>query len=440
MSNLLDLFTRAWLESTSLQFISEALLISILVFALFLLLDQLLGSRLSSQSRYLLVLAGFVSTFLSMLMSQTHWSLAGVASTVPSLFTLIVRPGMDTAPAQDWGAILVYLYLLPVGFLVARLLYGMLRLQCMRVSSEALTGTAIEREVAELGRLLQLSRGVTVRSSDHIYSPFSFGTKRPTVLLPQIALQWPPQTLRHVLAHELCHVQRGDWLCKLLCYLLASALWMNPLSWRLLRRLDACAESASDIQAASLTSDNADYASTLLSVARLCQPIIGVRYAFAQSMLDRNTLEIRIVRLLEEKTMKNIELKKERRNVIISLALVALVLAVTLTNTQMVSAQPQSDDVEKRGEFLPLNSVVPMYPTVAAEQGIEGWAQVKFTVGSDGLVIADTVELVDAEPAGIFDNSAINAAKKFRFTQYAPDGFPVMVPNVQYVFRYAMHD
>ncbi len=440
MNNLLDLFTRAWLESTSLQFISEALLISILVFALFLLLDQLLGSRLSSQSRYLLVLAGFVSTLLSMLMSQTHWSLSGVASTVPSLFTLIVRPGMDTAPAQDWGAILVSLYLLPVGFLVARLLYGMLRLQRMRASSEALTGTAIEREVAELGRLLQHSRGVTVRSSDHVYSPLSFGTKRPTVLLPQFALQWSPQTLRHVLAHELCHVQRGDWLCKLLCYLLASALWMNPLSWRLLRRLDACAESACDIQAASLTSDNADYASTLLSVARVCQPIMGVRYAFAQSMLDRNTLEIRIVRLLEEKTMKTIELKKERRNVMISLALVALVLAVTLTNTQMVSAQPQSDDVEKRGEFLPLNSVVPMYPTVAAEQGIEGWAQVKFTVGSDGLVIADTVELVDAEPAGIFDNSAINAAKKFRFTQYAPDGFPVMVPNVQYVFRYAMHD
>jgi bla regulator protein BlaR1 len=440
MNNLLDLFTRAWLESASLQFISEALLISMLVFAVFLLLDRLSGTRLSSQSRYLLILAGFVSAFLSLLLSQIHWSLSSATSTAPSLVTLIVRPGMDEAPVQDWGAILASLYLMPVGFLVARLLYGLGRLQRMRTSGESVAGTVIDREVAQLSRLLKLSRSVTVRTSDHICSPFSFGAKRPTVLLPKIALQWSPQTLRHVLAHELCHVQRGDWLCKLLCYLLASALWMNPLSWRLLRRLDACAESACDMQAASLISDNADYASTLLSVARLCQPIIGARYAFAQSMLDRSTLETRIVRLLEEKTMKTIELEKERRNVMISLALFALVLAVTLTNTQMVSAQPQSDDVERRGEFLPLNSIEPVYPRVAAEQGIEGWVQVKFTVGTDGLVIADTVELVDAEPVGVFDNSAINAAKKFRFTQYAPDGFPVMVPNVQYVFRFAMHD
>lgn len=132
------------------------------------------------------------------------------------------------------------------------------------------------------------------------------------------------------------------------------------------------------------------------------------------------------------------ELNKERRTVLFTLALLSSMLILTLANTQIVSAQPSSDDVENRGEFYPIEDVVPMYPTVAAAEGVEGWVQVRFTVGVDGLVIADSVEVVDAEPVNVFNRSAIAAAKQFRFTKYAPDGFPVMIPNVQYVFRYQL--
>jgi len=332
---------------------------------------------------------------------------------------------------------------------MSRLWLGLWQLHRVRAASTSVSEVTILNELARLQRELQIRRKVDVHTSASIHSPVSFGALRPMVLLPIEALQWPEQTLRHVLSHELSHVHRCDWLSKLLCYVLASMLWLNPLCWRLLKRLDSCAESACDMQAAALEDNHSDYATTLLSVARCCQQYAAKPPLFAQTMLESSTLETRIVHLLEGKIMKIQELKKERRNVLCTLVLLSTVLIVTMANTQIVSAQPSTSnvenrpqpatrDVDDRGRFHPLRQVEPRYPTVAAEQGIEGWVQVRFSVGTDGMVVEDSISIVDAEPSTIFNASAISATEQFSFTPYAPDGFPVIVPNVQYVFRYQL--
>lgn len=90
------------------------------------------------------------------------------------------------------------------------------------------------------------------------------------------------------------------------------------------------------------------------------------------------------------------------------------------------------------GEMLPLVNVSPNYPTRAAQRGIEGWCQVRFTVTAEGGV--RDVEVVDAEPQGIFDRSSIRAAERFRFQPRVVDGEPIDVPGVQYVFRYELEE
>ncbi|MEX1197201.1 MAG: energy transducer TonB [Pseudohongiellaceae bacterium] len=90
------------------------------------------------------------------------------------------------------------------------------------------------------------------------------------------------------------------------------------------------------------------------------------------------------------------------------------------------------------GEMLPLVNITPSYPTRAAQRGIEGWCQVRFTVTAEGGV--RDVEVIDAEPSGIFDRSSIRAAERFRFQPRVVDGEPVDVPGVQYVFRYELEE
>lgn len=448
MDSLLNTFANAWYSHTTIQLLGEGLFLSALVFAIFLLLDRVLRAQLSTQSQHLVIFGGFVSVLAGFAISQTHLTSASVAGTAPALVTLTVRPAELAANGFDWGTLLLTLYLVPVLLLLSRLVLGLWQMRRVRTTSITVEDVTIVREVARLKSNLQITREVSIRTSPLIDSPVSFGALRPVVLLPLEALQWPAQTLRHVLAHELSHVHRCDWLSKLFCYALASMLWLNPLCWRLLKRLDACAESACDMQAAAFEDDNADYATTLLSLARCCQQHAVQPLLFAQTMLDRSSLETRIVHLLEGKTMQTKELKRERRKVLFTLAFLSSILMVTLANTQIVSAQPSGENREPpatrnadgRGEFLPLENISPMYPTAAAAQGIEGWVQVRFTVDIDGSVDPASVEIIDSEPANIFNRSAIRATEQFRFTPYAPEGVPRPLPNVQYVFRYKLSE
>ena len=92
------------------------------------------------------------------------------------------------------------------------------------------------------------------------------------------------------------------------------------------------------------------------------------------------------------------------------------------------------------GDYLPLVAIAPQYPTRAAQRGIQGWCLVSFTVDGLGNVVEETIEVVDAEPANIFDRSSQRAAARFKFQPRVVDGKGVEVAGVQYLFRYELED
>ena len=102
------------------------------------------------------------------------------------------------------------------------------------------------------------------------------------------------------------------------------------------------------------------------------------------------------------------------------------------TNLSLDNASISATD----GDYLPLVAIAPQYPTRAAQRGIQGWCLVSFTVDGMGNVVEDTINVVDAEPASIFDRSSIRAAARFKFQPRVVDGQGVEVPGVQYLFRY----
>lgn len=92
------------------------------------------------------------------------------------------------------------------------------------------------------------------------------------------------------------------------------------------------------------------------------------------------------------------------------------------------------------GDYLPLVAIAPQYPTRAAQRGIQGWCLVSFTVDGLGSVVEETITVVDAEPANIFDRSSERAAARFKFQPRVVDGKGVEVAGVQYLFRYELED
>jgi TonB family protein len=64
--------------------------------------------------------------------------------------------------------------------------------------------------------------------------------------------------------------------------------------------------------------------------------------------------------------------------------------------------------------------VAPDFPTPARARGLSGWVDVQFTVRSDGTT--GDIFIVEAEPVGIFEQSAIEAVRKWHYRPVVRDG------------------
>lgn len=85
------------------------------------------------------------------------------------------------------------------------------------------------------------------------------------------------------------------------------------------------------------------------------------------------------------------------------------------------STEPAADG-SADDEVTPLVRIPPSYPRSAQRRGIEGVVTVAFTITKDGTV--KDPEVVDAEPANIFNKEALRAIRKWKFKPRVVDGQP----------------
>jgi protein TonB len=81
------------------------------------------------------------------------------------------------------------------------------------------------------------------------------------------------------------------------------------------------------------------------------------------------------------------------------------------------------------GEYLPIVKVTPVFPRRALQRGIQGYVIVEFTVNKVGAVVNPVV--IEAKPEGIFDQAAMDAAKKFKYKPRVVNGEAIAVSGVQ---------
>lgn len=133
--------------------------------------------------------------------------------------------------------------------------------------------------------------------SDLVKSPLSWGWLRPVILIDPDTLD-EPEDAEAILAHEVAHIARRDWLSLMLARVAATLFWFNPLVWLLEREIVQQAEEAADLEAARRV-DPARYAETLLSWARFngmvpansIAPTSSALGRRVRAVLDRGTRE-----------------------------------------------------------------------------------------------------------------------------------------------------
>jgi beta-lactamase regulating signal transducer with metallopeptidase domain len=176
-------------------------------------------------------------------------------------------------------------------------------------------------------RLLR-SRGQTV--------PVSFGTRRPSIVVPALADEWADDRRRAVILHEVAHVARYDCLTQLLASVACAMYWFHPAAWWVARRLRIERELACDDRVIAAGTRPRDYAGHLLEIAYS----LGHRGApaLAVSMARPRQLEGRMLAALDDRRDRRVPAFRFRCASAAVAAIVLLPLAVATPTTATSAA------------------------------------------------------------------------------------------------------
>jgi len=138
------------------------------------------------------------------------------------------------------------------GLLALRMMLGLAWVRRRSRPGQYRVDAAWQARVDQLARQLGIARRVTLGLVDDLASPVTAGWWRPVVLVPaSLVTGMPPQLLEALLAHELAHVRRFDYLVNLIQSAIEILLFYHPTVWWLSNRIRIEREQIADDVAAS---------------------------------------------------------------------------------------------------------------------------------------------------------------------------------------------
>jgi beta-lactamase regulating signal transducer with metallopeptidase domain len=212
-----------------------------------------------------------------------------VARSVPLLPAFLVETRL-----MSWIPWLDCLWLAGVLLIAARSAGGWFAAQRMKRSHTTPVGTVWEQRARRLAQALKVSCPVRVVESALARLPAVIGWFRPVILIPASALTGvDPQQLEALLAHELAHIRRHDYLANLVQTAAETLLFYHPAVWWVGRKIRVERENCCDDLAVQACGDVLTYARALTQLEELRAG--GSRYAMAA---DGGALITRIRRLI----------------------------------------------------------------------------------------------------------------------------------------------
>lgn len=199
---------------------------------------------------------------------------------------------------RPWMTVLVAAWSLGVVLCSLRPLLGwwtLHRLQTLGVSAVSDDLAAMFQRASDR---IGLRKAVRVLQSTLCQTPMVLGYFRPVVLLPvSLLTRIPPAQLEAILAHELAHIRRHDFVINLLQTLIETLCFYHPAVWWVSHRIRIEREHCCDDLVIAAFNNRTDYGRALLAVEELR----GVRPHLALGAADGSLLS-RIRRIVGLRT------------------------------------------------------------------------------------------------------------------------------------------
>ena len=281
--------------------------------ALLMGLAMLFLQKRSARLRYWLANAALFSVLL--LSVATFFSLRqeGIASAMPEI-TLLLDAQTTTLESPEPHTlklfkdrflayfnthlpVVVTIWLVGLAFLVLRMLGGLAYVQHLRHSGRLMTGYWQQR-LSFLAEQLAVSRPVRLLESALVKAPLVVGVLKPVILLPMGAVNGlNVAEVEAILAHELAHIRRHDFLLNLLQSVVEVLYYFNPAVWWISANIRLERENCCDDLAVAFCGNSIIYAKALVRVQEWGQQSPSFAMAFSGR---KNQMLMRVKRILNQ--------------------------------------------------------------------------------------------------------------------------------------------
>lgn len=242
--------------------------------------------------------------------------------------------------ARAWLPLVVALWIVGVGVLLVRLLGGWWRIHRLHRASRAATPSMWAAATLRVAASLGLDGRIHVVDVALVDTPTVIGWLRPVILLPVAAFAGlSPSQVDAILAHELAHIRRHDFLVNLLQTFAETLLFYHPAIWWLSSRIRTEREHCCDVVALSVCRDALSYADALVELES--RRTVHSRLALAAT---DGTLMARVRRLLGAPADD-----RPRASALVIAGVVVLVMCLAGASRYLVAAQADDASAPQAG-------------------------------------------------------------------------------------------
>ncbi len=216
---------------------------------------------------------------------------------------------------------IVLVWMLGATFFLVRMLGGLVYVQRLRYTNNQAVTPYWNEKLKVLKSKIRLRKKVKLVESAIASVPMVIGYIKPVILLPIGAINnLQENEVEAILAHELAHIQRNDYLINILLSVIEVLFYFNPAVWWIAANIRTERENCCDDTAVELCGSSLTYAKALVSLQEIGKSAPNMAMTFSG---PKNQLLHRVKRILNQPQNKSNIMEKMT-------ATVLLLLTVTL--------------------------------------------------------------------------------------------------------------
>lgn len=199
--------------------------------------------------------------------------------------------------------LIVTIWLVGMGFFLLRLIGGFAYVSYLKNNRIKAVTDYWQKKADRLREKIPVRKSIAIFESALVKMPMTIGYLKPVILIPiGLISHLSLEQTEAILAHELAHIARKDYLFNILQSVMEVLFYFNPAVWLISAHIRLERENCCDDIAIHVCGSSLNYVKALVSVEEVSQKLPHLAMAFSN---NKNHLIMRVQRILKQPQKKS---------------------------------------------------------------------------------------------------------------------------------------